>query len=322
MSNDTPAPLDNPSSDPAAQIPASAAAALPPATAQQGGPANGAAPSQTAADPAAVDPAVKPGDWPDDWREKYSNDPKVLARLQRYGSPKAAIDALFAAQKKISSGELKSVLKAEATPEEKAAWREENGIPATPKDYDLNLPNGVVIGENDKPIVDEFLTKAHEANMHPDQVKQTLAWYLDKQEQARIEMENRDNQLRMKHEDELRAEFGPEYRKNLMIANNVLESAFGKIKDKFLSARAADGAPFGSDPDVIRALVQLGREMNPIGTVVPGSGTNAVQAAENELNSLRKMMGDAKSEYWKGPSASANQARYRELVTALQKERR
>lgn len=272
-----------------------------------------------ATDPApAPEPEVK-GDWPEDWRQKYSTDPKVLKRLERYASPKAALDALFAAQTKISSGGLKEALKPDATPEEKAVWRENNGIPATPAEYDLTLPNGLIIGERDKPMVDEFLAKAHEANMHPDQVKETLSWFMDKQQTEVAALEARDAESRMKSEDLLRQEFGADYRRNVMIAKEVLDAAPDGVGEQIMAGRLADGTPIGNSPEVIRWLVALGRELNPVGTVVPGSGTNSVQAAETEMNNLRKMMGDTKSDYWKGPLAEKHQARYRELITAMEK---
>lgn len=258
------------------------------------------------------------GDWPADWRQKYAGeDPKILKRLERYGSPKAALDALFAAQAKVS--EKGTRLREGATPDEVAQWRTENGIPDAPDKYELNLPNGLVIGDADREGVADFLKQAHEANMLPSQVNQAVAWYLDKQEQVVAAQAARDEETRMAAEDELRAEYGPEYRRNVVIANQLLDSAPEGVKDRILAARGPDGVPLGNDPSMIRWLVGLSRELNPIATVVPGSGTNAVQAVENELADLRKMMGDHKSEYWKGPKAANLQARYRDLTTAMQK---
>lgn len=270
-----------------------------------------------AATPETIPEPGLAGDWPADWRQKYAgDDPKILKRLERYASPKAALDALFAAQTKISSGELKTALKPNASPEEVAQWREANGIPPAPTGYEISLPSGRVVGEEDKPFVDEFLSAAHEVNMHPTQVNKALDWYLGKQEQVMAEQAALDEESRMLARDELRAEYGPDYVRNTQAA---LELVPEHIRDDFLVARGPDGVMLGNNPEVIRWLAQTARELNPMAAVVPGSGTNAVQALESELANLKTMMGDRQSEYWKGPKSAALQARYRELIGARQK---
>lgn len=282
-------------------------------------PAPAPAPTDTPPTPVDPAPAEPASDWPADWRQKYSQDPTVQKRLERYASPKAALDALFAAQTRISKGDLLPTLKENATPEELADYRTAHGIPNTPAEYDLTLPNGLVIGEADRPLVDEFLATAHAQNMHPKQVQEALGWYMDKQETARAAQQARDAESGIKCIDQLREDFGPDYKREVKIAMGVLDAAPEEVRDRFLNGRLADGTLIGNDPAVIRWLNSLSRELNPVGTVVPGSGTNAVQAVEAELSGLRKMMGDSKSEYWKGPTAAKNQARYRELTAALQK---
>ena len=276
-------------------------------------------PANTGGD--ADDPDTPPaGDWPDDWREKYAKgDEKKLKQLQRYGSFEAAMDALFAAQQKIRSGEMKSALPENPSEEELKAWRADNGIPESPDKYDLSLPSGMVIGEDDKPVVDDFLKAAHEANMHPSQVSKALDWYFGKQEAAQRAQDEFDATKKREAEDALRAEFGGEYRRNLQIANDLLAGAPEGVKDQLLGGRMADGTPIGNSPAVIQWLVGLSRELNPIGTVVPGSGTNAMQAVENEIADIRKLMADHNSEYWKGPKAKQLQNRYHELIAAKQK---
>lgn len=275
---------------------------------------------QTQTPTAETTPEDKAGAWPEDWREKYAGeDEKKLKQLARYASPQAALDALFAAQAKIRSGDLKSTLKPDATPEELAAWRTENGIPESPDKYELKLADGLVVGETDKPIVDEFLKEAHEANMHPEQVNKALSWYLDKQAQAQEAQQEFDASTKDECDNALREEYGTEYRRNLQIANDLLSGAPEGVKDRLLGGRMADGTPIGNDPAVIRWLVGMAREINPVATVVPGSGANAMQAVESELATLREKMGDHNSDYWKGPSAQRNQARYRELISATNK---
>lgn len=279
-------------------------------------------PSDPSSDPSPSDPPQDPpsDSWGDDWRQNYAGeDEKMAKRLERYASPKAALDALVAAQNKISSGELKTALQPDATDEETAQWRTENGIPENVDGYEINLPNGIVVGEEDKPIVDSFLESALASNLHPDQVNSALAWYYDNQEQQALELENADNELKQKSEDALRVEWGQDYRRNIQLANNLLDGAPEGVKDQIMGARLADGTPLGNNPDALNWLVDLSRKVNPVATVVPGSGTNAVQAIETELANLKGMMGDRSSEYWKGDNSAKNQARYRELVEVMEK---
>jgi len=258
--------------------------------------------------------------WGDDWRQNYAGeDDKMVKRMERYSSPKAALDALVAAQNKISSGELKTALQSDASDEETATWREENGIPSSVDDYEINLPNGIVVGEEDKPMVDSFLESALASNLHPDQVNNALGWYYDYQEQTIQQQQDADIASKQTGEDELRVEWGQDYRRNVQIATNFLDNAPEGFKEQIMGARLADGTPLGSDPTSLNWLVDMSRQINPVATVVPGSGTNAVQAIETELASLKSMMGDRQSEYWKGDNSAKNQARYRELVETVQK---
>lgn len=258
--------------------------------------------------------------WPDDWRDRASKgDAKRLAKLQRYASPEAALDALEAAQQKLSSGELKSAKPKGDTPEAIAEWRKENGIPDKPEGYDLTLPDGLVIGEQDKPLIDAFVKDLHGANAHPDVVKASIASYYKLQEQALEARYDADVQAKASTEDELRAEWGADYRRNVSSINGLLDGAPEGLKDKILTARFADGTPFASDSNALRWLANLSREINPIATVVPGAGANVGEAIASEMASLTKMMGDRSSDYWKGPNAEKNQARFRELAAAQSK---
>lgn len=294
-----PAPVDPAPADPKPADPA---------------PAN-PAPVDPPSDPAPADPEPK-GDWPEDWRQKAAGgDEKLMKRLERYNSPKAVVDALVAAQAKISSG-VKQPLKADATPEEVAAWRADNGIPEKPDGYEIALPNGFVVGEADKPVVDSFLERMHSKNTPPEVVNEALGWYYGEQARQMEAQAEADLDFRGNGQEELREEFGSEYKRNVRIALEVVPE---DIKDEFLGGRLADGSLIGDNPAVIRWLSGMAREINPLATVAPGSGTNAMQAVENELAGLKAKMGQRDSDYWKGPSAAKNQERYRELVAAQQR---
>jgi hypothetical protein len=319
---DSPATPTPPAAPPVTP-PAQPAAPVPPAdpAAPHAAPANLTPPVDPATPPAdPAEPDAKAGNWPDDWREQYAGqDEKLLKRLQRYASPKAALDALVSAQDKIRSGALKAVLPDNPSEEQLKQWREENGIPEKPSEYDVNLPDGLVIGEQDKPLVDGFLEAAHKAHMQPAQVKQALSWYFSEQERLINEVAQRDNEARQAAEDELRQEWGGEFRQNINLVSGLLDGAPAGVKENLMNARLADGSLLGNNPQVLRYLTGLSRELNPMGTVVPGAGVNSVSAIESEIAGLEKRMGDDRANYFKDEKA---QARYRELITARDRFKR
>lgn len=261
-------------------------------------------------------PAAK---WPENWREDMAGgDEKTLKLLQRYNSPKDLPHAIRSFQQRLSSGELKSQLPKDAKPEEVTKWREENGIPAKPEDY--KMPEGLTIGEADKPLIDTFLKSMHAKNASPDLVQEAIKSYYSIQEQQIAQLAEADVSHKQEMEDTLRSEWGGEYRGNVNAIKAMLETAPGGIADKILSARMGDGRAIANDPDVLKWLAQTARELNPVATVVPAGG-DQMGAIESEINALKSKMGDRNSDYWKGPKADKLQARYRELISARDKRK-
>ena len=267
-----------------------------------------------------ADEAVKLAAWPDDWRQRSAKgDEKRLKLMERFASPEAAMDALVNATEKLKTTRATPVLKPDATPEEVTAWRTENGIPAKPEEYDISLPDGLVIGEADKPLIDGFLKNAHDNNMTPAQVKQSLSWYYAEQDRQREEFAERDIQNKAEAEEKLRAEWGADYRRNATIANQLLDSAPEGLKDRIMGARLADGSPMGNDPQFLNFLVNTARELNPVASVMPGSGGNVMQAMEAEIAANLEAMKDMKS--WHSKSNEKRRARHLELLGAQMKAR-
>lgn len=265
----------------------------------------------------------KPQDWPEDWRERAAGgDDKLLKRFSRYAAPGDAFKALTEAQNRIAAGLKPAPLAADATPEDVAAWRNDNGIPEKPGDYDLTLPGGYVIGEADKPVIDEFLQHAHTANMRPEQVQGALSWYYETQEKQAQALAEADARTFSDTEDALRQEWGTDYRRNVNLAASILDAAPAGVKENMLGARLADGTALGNNPDVLRWLTTMAREINPLATVVPGSGATATAALDNEIATIEaRMGGDAatRAAYFKDDKA---QARYRELIAVRDKAQR
>lgn len=261
----------------------------------------------------AADAKPAEGYWPADWRATVSkDDAKVLARLERYASPEAAMQALIAAQNRIRSGELAPVLGKNATPDQLKEYREAMGIPDTPDKYDLGKDVGV--DGLDAKLLGIVFKGAHDTHQTPEQLKATmLAWKQISQEVADNQA-TRDQDLQKASEDTLRAEWGTEYRRNINLVHGLLDgSASPEMKDKLLGGRLADGTPIGSSPEALKMLVGLALIQNPTGVVVPGSEGNQAQGIDDEIAKIEKGMRENRLAYNKDEKL---QARYRDLLGA------
>lgn len=264
-----------------------------------------------------------PASWPDDWRQQYAKaDEKKLKQLERYGSVDAALDSLIALKQRVNRGELQKVLGDNPTEDELKEWRSSNGVPEKPEEYKLELGDGRVVGERDKPMLDAFLKRVHSENMPEKDVNRAVKAYYEIQDEQIKQQQDADVRFEQQAEDTLRAEYGNDYRRNMTLAMSLLDLGTQQAQEKILGARTSDGKVLGSDPDVIRFLVQLAREVNPTATLVPGSSGNVETTIADEMASIQKMMGDPGSDYWKGPKAPILQARFRELAEGQEKLKR
>lgn len=260
------------------------------------------------------------GSWPEGWRTTLAGKDEASAkRLERFNSPDDIWRSYRAIEQRLSSGELKSTTKYpdKGTPEQQAAWRAENGIPESPDKYQINLGEGVVIGELDKPIIDDFLSSVHGKNMPPDMANAAVGWYFDFAEKQAEAIKASDDEHKQKYEDTMRAEWGGEYRTNTNNVIALLDMAPEGVKDRFQNGRLSDGTPIGSDPDTMRWLASLAREINPITTVTPGAGANIVSAIADEIEQIETFMRTNRSEYNKDEK---KQARLRELYEARERK--
>lgn len=266
-----------------------------------------------------ADPAVSvPADWPTDWRVKLSPDGKHTKTLERFASPNALFDSYQAMRQKLDSGELKSTAPYpdKGTPEAQAAWRKAHSIPEKPEDYNATFKDGLVIGEVDKPFVDDFLKVAHSVNADPAQVNGLLHWYYEQQEKAVEMQEERDVQYLQASEDALRAEWGGEYRTNINMIAGLVQTLPEEVRDLFVNARLGNGDALLNHPDMARWLVHTARTINPVHSVVPGAGANIAGAIDDEIASIEKTMRENRPAY---NADEKMQARLRELYSARER---
>lgn len=234
--------------------------------------------------------------------------------MQRFGSPEAAFDSLFAAEQKIRSGELKPVLRKDATPEQLAEWRKAHDVPQTPDQYALK---GVAIEDAEKPMFEALFKAAHETNQSNEQVAAIAKTWGEIKQKAFEAQAIQDGATAKASEDALRAEWGPEYRRNINLIHGLLDgSASPQIKDRLLGGRLADGTPIGSSPEALKVLLGLALVQNPTGVVVPGGHASVLQSVEDELATIQKVMRENRKAYDKDEKM---QERMRYLIDAQSK---
>ena len=285
-------------------------------------PTNGAAkPAPTLVEQTGDDtpPVPSPTTFPERWREIAADgDEKALKRLQRFTSPVTFFKSWKSAQDKISSGEhVRSRPQGDAADpaiqQALAEWRAEAGVPDKPEGYLENLPKGLVIGEQDKAIAESFIKDMHGQDAPPALVHKALEWFYGQQERMLTERAEADKQRRAVNEDALRGEWGNEYRANLNTIHGLLDThGTAELKSKLFAARTSDGSAFGDDPEVLRFLANIAREINPAGTIIPTGGKPLPQAINDEIAGLEKRMATPRTSGWYQDEPA--QQRYRELV--------
>lgn len=260
---------------------------------------------------------VGAADFPADWREKIAGkDDGFLNVLKRYDSPKSALEWARQQHLKVNAGELKPALKADATPEEIATYRKSHGLPEAPDGYikDLKLPDGVVMGEADQPLLKSFAETALANNMSQAQFNAQVEWWNKTNDALEQQRSQADQDVRDTADQALRDQMGTDYKANMNALKTFWQDSPKGMDELLLTARTKDGRILGNVPEVVSFLANLSRELNPAAAILPtGSGTGPKAIADRKTE-IEKMM------YINGkPNPAYNSERrkeYRDLIDA------
>lgn len=288
------------------------------------------APTPTPAPIAAGDPSPKPApqtpaDWPADWREKLAGeDTAFLNTLKRYASPTAVGEWLRKQQLRIGSGELKEVKLPpgkDAKPEEVAAWRKDQGLPEKAESYieAMKLPDGMVPGENDKPLLTSFAQTAMTKNMTLDAFNAAVSWYYETQDRVAQQRQEADNNNRIEAEQRLIADMGADFRPNMNALKAFWSGAPEGLAESILSARDSEGRVVGDRPEVVMFFANISRELNPAATVLPAGSAQGPTAISDRIKEIEGLMykdSPPGSGRWGPHYTEALQQEYRNLVAA------
>lgn len=274
----------------------------------------GAKPSGTVIDNALAEAdkqVSSPATWPENWREEMTGgDEEELKRAKRYASPAGIWKKARALEQKLSSGEYKQVVPfpKDGTPEQQAEWRTTQGIPEAPDKYDTTIGDGIVWGEADKPLLENYTKYAHENHLAPDQVKANLRWYHQMQQTMTDAREQQDAGHRAQSEDALRAEWGAEYRVNMNVVSNYLKTLPTTLNEMLMDARTSDGRRLINDAEMLKHLASTARELNPAAALLPASGADS-KGVEARIEEIRKIARERPDEYDANKDIQAEQQR-------------
>ncbi|MGL9734741.1 MAG: hypothetical protein ACR5LF_00300 [Symbiopectobacterium sp.] len=148
-----------------------------------------------------------------------------------------------------------------------------------------------------------------------------------------VERHERNLAAQQSTEDELPKEWGPEYRRNINLINGMLDNLINgmleglpwKVCRRMLKSYSWARKPLTAYPYstilaslnsllISLAFVDLARQVNPVGTVVPGASN--ISAIDTEIEQIEKVMKENRSAYNKD---SKMQDRYMQLLEAKER---
>lgn len=233
------------------------------------------------------DPTPDPEPKPEEtWRTKMAGgDEKFLKQLDRYGAEAdfgKAHNELIKANRELQKNAKPTTLDKNATDAEKAVWRENNDVPATSEEYKIELPDGLVIGEAEKPGVDAFVKGMHDINASNETVNSALGVYFAQQDAAQLQQKVFEKEMVDEAHTELKTVYGPEFTANQAILKGWLEKQPEVVRDA-LMRKDDDGNPQHINAEFSQWLINHIRSTDPLATVAGGiesSGTSVQEEIE------------------------------------------
>lgn len=283
--------------------------------------------AEAPAAPEAASAEGTPSYWADDWRERLAgSNEEELKQLRRYASPEGIWKKARQLEKRLSSGEFKRAKPDTQDEAVLAAWRAENGVPDTVKGYVDSLPADLDIAEEDFPALTRIFEKMHASGTAAAEATAVVQEYYAMRAEALEKQAAGDRQYRVQAEDELRGEWGLDFRPNMDAIGMLVEAhgdkeAFAKIG----SARLDDGSRLGDNPVMLRFLANVARELygDSLIAITPQGGLNSSNSIADEMRALELEMQDTHGRdpagYWKNPQ---KQARYATLLEAQERQAR
>lgn len=261
------------------------------------------------------------GDDPVSWRQSLAGEAydDYKGILERFQDPADLLKSYKEAQDRIRSGTLAKPLPEDPSEEELAAYREAHGIPEKPAGYLEALPEGTVIGEADRPAFESLAETLHEKNVPPSTFRAIAEWYPQFMESMAQELREGHERSRQEAENVLREEWGDQFQTNKNIFDALIKRDLSKEAAEALNdATTADGRALFNNPEVVKALTGLARQLHPVDPAISAEPSLQLEALSDEKARIEKVMREDRQAYNRDQKM---QERYRYLIEQEQRLR-
>lgn len=272
------------------------------------------------------DDSQSTGIWPDNWREEWASangaEGKVaeqrLKRLGRWDQPGRVFDSYLEMEQTLKKADIRTPFPEEGDEKAQAKWRKDNNIPAEAAGYLEELPDGLVIGEEDMAGMTTLAETMHAAHAPAGMAHAAISAYYKHVENVLAQQAEADAEAARKATDDLAQTYGPDSRRNTNDLEAWLGSAGEELKNKIYSARTQDGTPLLSEPGFLKWMIGQMRTINPLQTVPGLGGGDPAAALADEIAAIEKTIRTDNAAY---NADKAMQARYLELLDARMKHK-
>jgi hypothetical protein len=142
-------------------------------------------------------------------------------------------------------------------PDGAKAWREARGVPDKPTGYELPDTVQKKLTDEDKPIVDDFMAKAHKLGWSKPRVAEAVQWYTDLQEAVEVDRHKADEIALKDAKEALRSDWGPDNKANTALVEKTAAELVPGVD--WFEARLPDGRLLKHIPEVANALLEIGQ---------------------------------------------------------------
>ena len=228
-----------------------------------------------------------------DWRDSIS-DENVKKFAEQFTSPADAAKAALEFRRKLSNAI--HVPSEGAEEEDVAKFRKAIGVPESPDDYEVTIPEG--LDEQFAPANDEkmkeFINGMWEAGASQDVLGAATNWYYNFLLDTQKETEKRFAESIEAATSTLRKEWGDEFDRNVEGASRVFKMFGDENSEQILADSTYEGVPIGNHPVLLRMFASIWKRVGEDGFRAVMSDEEK-QTTEEKLNQLTQQAHDARA---------------------------